>query len=1201
MIIKRISYCFLCFFIFLISFLVNEHTVSASDYGAYPGIDLRDGNATYDSGYRASANASGAKTHARDVMGSARRAWMNGEAVLGGKTYSQTSGRRLSYDVYEGSTSDSRKHGWRIVRSGGEDFFTFDGWAVLDGYYHHDAHNHATYIGLIRTDSKGRGEKRIYKARLTNLSASKDLEWDKKSNTGRVSNPCPNTGSRSLMRYRWECNMEYSWVGFRAYLPLDDLFKTGEEVWELYIMKAVKGTQGGTRFVYDKLIIPFEQEVETWKNGEIILTSGQDKDVMIITSDKVIMKTKPNSLESGLDVGYFTRGKEYRWIGQDESFEAAVWHALRTSKGKRWTISNYLSFGGSTAKLSWRQKYVDVTVHHKDARQNKIVRTEIIKAPYNSSNNFTIRPKTKGNLVDKNGREITSEGFSYVADPSRSSQSITRSRIKDNFEVTFTYQAYVDVIINHIDANTNEVLLTEETKAQYNDSYEVSPKRRGYFENTFGYPYVAISDKASFNRLKGTVEETPDGRRVRKQIINFYYKPVLPDPSRQVEANGGRNTHGHADGKAFWELRKENENNESIKYVESNFTITGTHADTKNEKHILNLGNNENQSSDPIALIANPSDFKNENMEYDFEYEYTNHYDISYVCTERIGNDCVEWEQDKIVPAWDEPYIKKFKLSESEGEFSYYTTSRLGRINNEDVIIYNSPEENEGEKARERYGYTYYIKEKAVRGNDVYYHLSNGETESSFSEQSIGWVKEQDLRTYTHYGMDNRSKIVHLNGEGSAFSRVWGWSKQRVFDLSDYEGSEFHVNLTETVGDNIWYRGKIEGEGNDVWVHQDNTDSIEVIKMKPVEEKLIKEGKQADILKLKMDHKHRETIKKDTIEEILSEKLLVGRSDTFTEKERIVESYYESFKKTSDTMKSKNELKTQSSINVKPDSLRYFVNVPSGNHKNDDFIVLRKGNIFGRYFPVDVDDSLKGDLENHSEYKELGDYVFFLQQSKMKDRGILGDDRVYDIDFVSDYFFVSEKTGFVTTYPYAYQLHRHLMYGDTKPTEEMVVDLVKSKFTSEFFKDMRYDFKDEIIGIDEGNKLSDVEKLQRYYIPISPSSGLKPKEVYTNKILLENIGLSDVKWEFGQEFMFEHYLYGSGYDEAWFIEQVESKNPDFTNDDVNTLLIKHEDKENILESIKERPDEKVHQIRVIDLDYIDEIKDLLNRYKKDEY
>lgn len=1196
--------------LFVALLLILAITILMPDQTVLAVKRIPDGEALYSNGYRAADS--------RDVNKTVREMWDNGKRevsptakkgsitfVRGGKNptfYDEWAGNMLIYDVYAGSTNQSKKREWSVIESGGEPYFSFDGWAIIKGHHHHDKQNQATYIGLVNRDNPR--EKHIFKARmLTNTSANPDIHDD-------ALKRCPNDAfnRKADKSYGSSCNMDYKYTQFRAYIPLNDVFGNDEDVnkvWNMYIIKRVED-----RIVYDELVLPYDSKVYNWPNrGKITMESGQDNDKLRSVGVDVVKRKSARGGGGGWgSLGYFVPGQIYNRTGFNESSGVANWYRVYDNKRgtgqfntpnhvpsyeNRWASSVFWDFVGSVATLTWKKTHVDVTVHHKDARTNTVVKTERLKAPYKSSNNYTLRPKQKGELKDDKGNEILSEGkFSYVADPSRSSQTVTKSNIDGNFTVTFTYQPYVDVVINHIDANTNEVLSTETSKQQYGDSYKVNPKGRGYFKDEFDYPYISISKGVSYNNLKGVEKRLSGNRVAREQVINFYYKPVLPDPSREVEVGGGKNTHGHAKGKAFWELRKNNVNEESKVYADNNFTITGTHYATRNPIHTLGLGGDYHTSSDPISLISKADDYKNEDMEYDFEYEYTNHFKVSYVCAESIGNDCVEWEQDKIEPAWDKPYGKKFKLAETEGDFTHYSTSRLARINSENVIIFADPNDKSGVNAGNLHGYTYFVKEKAVKGNDVFYLLSN----NSSNTDAIGWVREQDLTSYTNFSMDKRSKIIRLTGEGSSYSRAWGWSKQKIHDLSEYRGEEFHVNLTETVGDNIWYRGKINGHGSNVWVHQNYTDSYEIIAIKPITEKVIKKGQHSDILKLKMDHRHGETIKENTIDEIISgDGFLVGRSDTFTIDERLVEEFHERFEKLSNLMKNKLELKTQSAFNVKPDSMKYFVKVPSERHKNDNFIVLQKGYIYGHYFPVDVDDSLKEDLMNYTEYEDYGDYAFFLQQNKMKDKGIKGDERVYEFDFVTDYFFTSERTGFLVTYPYAYQLNRHLMWNDTKPTEQLVIELTQSKFNSEYFKQTDYDFRENIVGID-GNTLTDEGKLQRYFIPISPTSELEPNEVYTNTIVLKNVGLNDITWEFGQAFSFEHYLYGSGHDNAWFIEQADSKIGDFTEDDVETIVIRNEDLDEIAKTVDERPRSKLHLFRVTDLDFIDKIRGYLEGF-----
>lgn len=109
----------------------------------------------------------------------------------------------------------------------------------------------------------------------------------------------------------------------------------------------------------------------------------------------------------------------------------------------------------------------------------------------------------------------------------------------------------------------------------------------------------------------------------------------------------------------------------------------------------------------------------------------------------------------------------------------------------------------------------YYIKKQVNNQGEMYYLLS---TKPSDSKGVIGWVLGEDLEFYPHYTTDNNTKTLYLNGEGKAYDKIWGGSKNIVFDsLSDRKYNKFIVNLTETVGDETWYRGKLDGQN--VFVH----------------------------------------------------------------------------------------------------------------------------------------------------------------------------------------------------------------------------------------------------------------------------------------------------------------------------------------------------------------------------------------------
>src|SRR5699024_11101234 len=115
-------------------------------------------------------------------------------------------------------------------------------------------------------------------------------------------------------------------------------------------------------------------------------------------------------------------------------------------------------------------------------------------------------------------------------------------------------------------------------------------------------------------------------------------------------------------------------------------------------------------SVNPIAILTEPNSVKDQNMIYDYEYEYTNHYTQTYKCVEKKGNDCFKWKVDKTLPAWGSPYIKKFKLSDTEGQYERYTTSRLAQIDKKDVLVYQSYNSSNGTKAGSgKVGMTYFV------------------------------------------------------------------------------------------------------------------------------------------------------------------------------------------------------------------------------------------------------------------------------------------------------------------------------------------------------------------------------------------------------------------------------------------------------------------------------------------------------------
>lgn len=151
-------------------------------------------------------------------------------------------------------------------------------------------------------------------------------------------------------------------------------------------------------------------------------------------------------------------------------------------------------------------------------------------------------------------------------------------------------------------------------------------------------------------------------------------------------------------------------------------------------------------------------------------------------------------------------------------------TSKLGHIRNAKDVIYKAPDTDEGAKAAGS-AYTnqvYYIKQQATYKGTTYYKISK---RPSATKGVVGWVKSSDMSVHDHKGVDKDHKTFYIKGNLNAYSKAWGGSKDLVYDLSDYQYEMFDVNLTETVGKNTWYRGKVNGAGQNVWIHSSGVDS----------------------------------------------------------------------------------------------------------------------------------------------------------------------------------------------------------------------------------------------------------------------------------------------------------------------------------------------------------------------------------------
>src|SRR5699024_5703941 len=145
--------------------------------------------------------------------------------------------------------------------------------------------------------------------------------------------------------------------------------------------------------------------------------------------------------------------------------------------------------------------------------------------------------------------------------------------------------------------------------------------------------------------------------------------------------------------------------------------------------------------------------------------------------------------------------------------------SRVGQLKNSNVKIYKDVLNQKKTVSTKPYmNSVYYIKSQKTYQGKTYYLMS---TKPSSTKGTIGWVKSTDVKSYTHKSVDKKAKTFYLKGKGVAYNRAWGGTENRVHSsLKSMKGEKFSVHMTETVGNNTWYRGTLKGKT--VWIHSDH-------------------------------------------------------------------------------------------------------------------------------------------------------------------------------------------------------------------------------------------------------------------------------------------------------------------------------------------------------------------------------------------
>lgn len=398
------------------------------------------------------------------------------KAIKGGKNQEWESAKKLTYDVYE---EKDGKNGWSVKEkdfgNGKKKYLTFEGWSALIGFTHHSSTNQDTYIYLTNGDTE---ETKMYKAEQLGYDATKDMEYNRQSDDpDTIYNLAPK-GTYNVNNSKY--NLLYRDVGFRAYIPLEEMFGGAvDQDWSVQIVKQV-----GSRYVYDDLYLPFQFDNLPFQNGELQLTSGVDADNLRMLGTYVIRRDYARqSGVSGWNQGYFGNNRLYTAIKSDQK-STALWYAVKAPEDNyatRWAASSYWMSSGERAILKYAVDYDTLTIKHVDADSGKVLKKDTQTIAL--SDTYHIAPENKGTFTESNGA-------SYV--PVSSAKSGTMER--GGKSVTLKYEIpEVNIDVKHVDKDTGKTLKTEEFDQKVGTTFKASPKDKGTLTDSDNAPYQAVS------------------------------------------------------------------------------------------------------------------------------------------------------------------------------------------------------------------------------------------------------------------------------------------------------------------------------------------------------------------------------------------------------------------------------------------------------------------------------------------------------------------------------------------------------------------------------------------------------------------------------------------------------------------------------------------------------------------------------------
>src|SRR5690625_881942 len=143
----------------------------------------------------------------------------------------------------------------------------------------------------------------------------------------------------------------------------------------------------------------------------------------------------------------------------------------------------------------------------------------------------------------------------------------------------------------------------------------------------------------------------------------------------------------------------------------------------------------------------------------------------------------------------------------------------LAHIREESVKVYQDLNDlSVSEEAGSAYMNKVYYIENQAKIEDQLYYLINSEIDDENAE--VGWVESENVITQSYHTVDEQEETLFISGSGEAYQKPWGGEEDIVYDLVSFENEGFEIDLTQKVGEDIWYRGILDNET--VWIQSNH-------------------------------------------------------------------------------------------------------------------------------------------------------------------------------------------------------------------------------------------------------------------------------------------------------------------------------------------------------------------------------------------